>query len=383
MIAAVRVVQLNLAADPALRDPQQLLDTYHTLTGWSDALAGAGAVVQAVQRFSCDALERRNGIPYTFVDEGEPGTPPPWTALPRVARVVAGMTPDVIHINGLMFPQMSHELRRAAPRACIVLQDHSGIVPRRLLQPLTAARWRRAFGCANASTFTARPLAARWHRAGLPRSMPLLEIPEASTALQPVDRAHARRVTGVCGSPAVLWVGRLDANKDPHTVLRGFARVLPAVPAAHLTMIVPARSSTLEVHARVEDSRALRDRVTIIGPVAHADMAQYYSAADIFVSGSRHEGSGYALIEAMACGTVPCVTSIPAFHALTGGCGELWQPGRADAFARAFSALIARDLEGERAAVRRRFQLSLAWDAIGRETAAAYAELLRPARAQG
>jgi glycosyltransferase involved in cell wall biosynthesis len=380
MIATVHVVQLNLAADPALRDPEQLLDTYHTLTGWSDAIASAGASVQVVQHFSRDATALRRGIRYTFVQENDPASPSAWTSLPRIAQAVAGLAPDVIHVNGLMFPQMSHDLRHAAPDACIVLQDHSGALPRAPLWPLTAARWRRAFSCANACTFTARPLAERWHRIGLPRDMHLIEVAEASTTLRPVGHDDARRSTGVRGSPAVLWVGRLDRNKDPMTVLAGLERVLPAVPAAHLTMIVPAQSPRREVQARIERSPALRERVTLIGPVAHTDMARYYSAADIFVSGSHHEGSGYALIESMACGMMPCVTDIPAFRALAGGCGALWSPGDPEAFARAFSSLLDRDRDTGRAAVLMRFQQALTWDAIGRDTFAAYADLLRRMR---
>ena len=197
--------------------------------------------------------------------------------------------------------------------------------------PLTHARWRRAFACVNACTFTARALAERWHRVGLPHDMRLIELPEASTTFRPIDRGQARQATGLRGSPALLWVGRLDHNKDPLTVLTGLDRVLQTVPGAHLTMIVPAEASAREVQRRIADSPALRNGVTLVGPIAHTEMAPYYSAADIFVSGSRHEGSGYALIEAMACGVVPCVTDIPAFRALTQGaacCGRQVMPRR-------------------------------------------------------
>ena len=44
-------------------------------------------------------------------------------------------------------------------------------------------------------------------------------------------------------------------------------------------------------------------------------------AADLFVLGSHREGSGYSLIEALACGLPPVVTDIHAFRTLT-GCGR-------------------------------------------------------------
>ena len=61
----------------------------------------------------------------------------------------------------------------------------------------------------------------------------------------------------------------------------------------------------------------------------HADMPAWFSAADLFVVGSHHEGSGYALMEACACGAVPVVSDIPTFRLLAGGAGALWPPGDA------------------------------------------------------
>jgi glycosyltransferase involved in cell wall biosynthesis len=377
MIGAVRVVQVNLAADPALADPEQLLDAYHTLTGWSEAMAGAGASVHVVQRFSTDAVATRHAVPYTFVHDDPPGIPAPFASCARVAEAVAATAPDVVHVNGLMFPGMVNELRRAMPRACIVLQDHSGAMPRRVARALTALRWQRAFRRANACTFTARELAERWRTAGLPTDLRVIEVPEASTPLRPIVRSEARARTGLRGSPAVLWVGRFDRNKDPITVLTGLADALPAAPDAHVTMIVPAGASRAAVVRTIADRPALHQRVTLIGPVAHAAMAAYYTAADIFVSGSHHEGSGYALIESMACGLVPCITDIPAFRALVGACGVRWKAGDPASCAHAFRWLLARDMDAARTAVLRRFHESLSWDAIGRQTVMAYAELRR------
>ena len=74
----------------------------------------------------------------------------------------------------------------------------------------------------------------------------------------------------------------------------------------------------------------LAARVRVVGAVAASQMAAYYSAADIFVSASHREGSGYAAIEAMACGAVPVLTDIPSFRVLTanGRVGALWQQGQ-------------------------------------------------------
>jgi glycosyltransferase involved in cell wall biosynthesis len=381
----VRIVQLNLAADPAIEEPEQLLEMYQTLTGSSEALACAGAEVHVVQRFSTEASLPRGKVLYEFVADGSPGTPSPWAVHSQVATAIDRAAPDVIHINGLMFPGMLKRIRATNRQSVIVLQDHSGALPRRrpiALRIVQTRRWRYAFRHADACSFTARRLMERWLPFGLPADMRVLEIPEASTSLRGMNRDEGRIQTQMYGNPCLLWVGRLDRNKDPMTMLAGLERALPALPEAHVWMIVPAGSRRDDVQRRIDAVAALRRRVTIIGPVAHCDMAAYYSSADIFVSASHHEGSGYALIEAMACGVVPCVTDIPSFRALTGGCGSLWRVGDAEALAAALGQLSRSDLPAQSAVTRRRFDDALTWHVIGRQTFDAYSRLAASRRAQ-
>ena len=379
----MRIVQLNLAADPALSDPDALLTRYHTLTGWSRALTRAGAEVHVVQRFSRDAVIERDRVFYRFVEDGASGMPAPWSTFPRVIEATRRTGPDVIHVNGLMFPGVTEVLRDVlGDTVIIVLQDHSGALPGRRVWPIArvrSARWSKAFRAADAVSFTAPELASRWRRAGLPSELPVIALAEASTDLTPVDYADARRSTGMTGAPAILWVGRLNANKDPQTVLSAMKRVAARVRGAHLWMIVPPGASQHDVRRSIDGATTLRHHVTIVGPVEHRHMNAYYSAADLFISGSRHEGSGYALIEAMACGVLPCVTDIPAFRALTHGCAELWPPTDVDACVAALVNAAHRVSPDERAAVRNLFLQQLSWEVLGQRTMAAYRRLMEAA----
>ena len=131
------------------------------------------------------------------------------------------------------------------------------------------------------------------------------------------------------------------------------------------------------VRRRVDASPPLTARVHLAGAVAHDRMATYFSAADLFVAGSHREGSGYALMEACACGAVPVVSDIPTFRLLTGGAaGALWPPGDAAAFARALTDVAGRDLDLERARLAEHFTRELSWDAIGRRALAIYEEVV-------
>jgi glycosyltransferase involved in cell wall biosynthesis len=200
----------------------------------------------------------------------------------------------------------------------------------------------------------------------------------ASSTLHPKPRAAGRAESGVAGSPAILWVGRLDANKDPLTVLEGFERALPALPQATLTMIYGGGDLLTAVQERQRRSPALSDRVRLVGAVPHERMASFFSAADLFVVGSHQEGSGYSLMEACACGAVPVVTDIPTFRLLTGAgsVGALWAPGDAGGCAAALGAVGRRDLHAERARLADHFTRELSWDAVGSRAMEIYRKVL-------
>ena len=230
----------------------------------------------------------------------------------------------------------------------------------------------------DAFLFTAAQLADPWRAAAVirPRQR-VYEVLEASTAMRPMLRRAAREASGIEGSPALLWVGRLNANKDPLTVLAGFERIVVPCPEASLTMVFGSDELLPEVRAKLSTSPALHRRVRLVGYVPPGELPAYYSAADIFVLGSHHEGSGYALIEACACGAVPVVTGIPAFRAITGdgARGALWPPGDDVGLAHALLETAKRDLVSQRTEVARHFERELSWAAVGRRALDVYTDV--------
>ena len=372
----MKVVQVNLAYDAGVTEPATLLDRYHTLTGLATALAAAGARVSVVQRFSRTAMLTRDQVYYHFVADGGPPFPAPSAIASDAISAVAAMEPDVVHVNGLMFPAMVGALCEALPMARLVVQDHAGIRTPGLIDRVLDNSW-RGLARADAYSFTAASYADRWRDAGLlNRDAPVLQIVEASTTLLPIPRQEARAHTELEGSPLVLWVGRLNKNKDPITVLRGIDRAFAELDDARLCMVYSEATLEAEVREIIDRSPRLHERVTLTWRVPYDAMPLYYCSADCFVSGSHHEGSGYALIEAMACGVIPIVTDIPSFRVIAGDCGVRWTPGDAESLADAVVGASRFDREVESARVRERFLRELSWDAIATQTLAAYRTLL-------
>jgi glycosyltransferase involved in cell wall biosynthesis len=372
---SLHVAQLGFFSDPARRAPQELLAAWSTLVDVAEAVGHAGISVSVIQSCHQPARLTRAGVHYHFLPFGEQSGSG-YAALTELLRALA---PDVLHVHGLGFPGDVLALAAVVPDVPLVLQDHASQPPRIWRRAL----WRRSFAAASALAFCAAEQARPFAAAGLLTARTrVYAIPESTSRFTPGDREQARHDSGVHGDPAVLWIGHLDANKDPLTVLSGIsiaARQLPALRLWCCFGVAPLRPA---VEKRIAGDPWLRERVQLLGRVAHERVEQLMRAADLFVLGSHREGSGYSLIEALACGLSPVVSDIPSFRALTaaGAVGALWPCGDAVAFSRQLQAVAARVGSASRLAVRAHFERELSSRALGEKLAAMYREVVAARR---
>lgn len=334
-----------------------------------------GVRVTVLGRFDRDEDIRRNGVDYRFrVDDPGLLLAGRRTLPFSLFRLARRLRPDVVHLHGLLFPLQTAATRLWLGRRPVVVIQHHGERPEGRMRP---GLQRLLFRAADGFLFTARGIADEWARAGvLDPSWPVHGVVEASTDFEPVPREEAR--ASLPGSPAVLWVGRLNEKKDPMTALAGFARALERLPGAHLTMAFREAPLLPEVRAFVAGTPGLADRVHLLGEVAHAELAGRFSAADLFLTSSPAEGSNFALLEALACGTPSVASDIPAHRSLTGAgtVGELFDVGDPGACARAIVAAAEQFTEETRRGVRRHFEEHLSWPAVARQAVGAYEHLL-------
>lgn len=376
----LRVVHLSCHRDPQRRTGEELLRAWPTLLDVARAAAGAGAEVEVLQAGWRDETLEEGGVRVRFVAErGMDGGWIPsrlaWNAPVRLLRAAREARPDVIHFQGLGFPAQTW--LAASGRTPVLAQDHGDkpLPPgwRRALQ-------RRALARAAGVAFTAAEMAGRFVEAGVLRpDARVFEVLESSSHFTVGDVEEARRETGIGGDPCLLWIGRLDANKDPLTMLDGVATAFERLPDARLWMAYHDAPLETAVRERIASDDRLKDRVTMLGKVPHARVESLCRAADLFVSASWFEGSGYALLEAVACGATPIATDIPSFRRVTrgGALGALYPPGDAAALGRRIVEIAGRPRGETRAAARAHFDRYLSFDAVGRELAAAYEAVRR------
>jgi glycosyltransferase involved in cell wall biosynthesis len=208
-----------------------------------------------------------------------------------MGRHLAALKPDVIFLPGNFHALLAGGLRAADPGIKIALKISNPPVPQSA--PFGAAVFRHI-------TRAVDGFAAM--NAGLARELKSMLPGRHVAALHdPVFATQKPRQPRSDGSWRILWVGRLEKQKDPALALA----VMAAMDApSHLTMLGDGtlRTST----DRRISMMGLGEKVTLAGHVT--DVASYLADADALLITSRYEGGPAVAVEALAQG-VPVVST--------------------------------------------------------------------------
>ncbi len=356
---SLRVVYV-VHADPGAVAPADALRRWPTATLALQALRsrGVGAVGVARTRSPSQLIDDE-GVRWHFVADQS-------RSARRLAQVVRAERPDVVHINGTGFALATIVLRAFLGRRVRIVVQHHG-------EPPGGIRSRLARRCASLGVqgyaFTggleqAEPfVSARV----LSRRAAVFDVLESSADVMSAPRGEARQQTGVHGEPAVICVGRLVPGKDPLTAVRGFLRFAAQAPNAHLWWLFHDDMLRAGLERELSAAGEPGERVHLVGEVGAHEVGAWLSACDVFVSASRHEGSGYSLIEALRCGCTPVVSDIAPHRAIAGEVGARFAVG--DAVALGTALALARV---DRLTAQRRFADALTWEHVARQLSAAY-----------
>lgn len=282
----------------------------------------------------------------------------------RMTSRIKRLKPDIVIVSGLRYPLQVMQLRwMLGKRVRIIGRHHADKAPqgfRRILQKL-------ADRCFDTYLFTSLGNANDWKSSGIIKNKEkIFELPAASTEFSRMHKASCKLKTGMAGDRNFLWVGRLNANKDPLTVLKGFDEYLAIKPGGKLYMIYQEDDLLPEVKELIANCKNLQAAVVLTGHIPYNDLPAWYSAADFYVSGSHREGGSYALLEAMACGCIPVVTAIPAALKVIedGKYGISFQPGDAGDLAEKIAGLSQIDQPALSLAIENYFKKELSSEAI-------------------
>jgi len=166
---------------------------------------------------------------------------------------------------------------------------------------MTGVAVRRAARILTVSHFTAADVAASY-RGVAERLRPVWN--GIASGFRPVrERGALERVRSAYGLPEsfVLYLGSCKPHKNLPRLLEAYGDLPPALRRAHpLVLVARPDPRYPEIEAAV---RRLGADGLWRPAIAEADLAAVYSLARVLAMPSLHEGFGFPLVEAMACGT--------------------------------------------------------------------------------
>jgi glycosyltransferase involved in cell wall biosynthesis len=136
----------------------------------------------------------------------------------------------------------------------------------------------------------------------------IIEITEATTPFS----INEKQTTS---TKRIVSIGRLNANKNTITILKAINLLKLSRQDFHLSIFYGTSELELELKTYVETNK-LHSFVSFKGSVSQQEVESVLNQSDLFVSASLYEGSGFSLIEAIACGVYPIVSTISAFNYL-------------------------------------------------------------------
>jgi glycosyltransferase involved in cell wall biosynthesis len=354
---------------------EEYFDKYPAVHGWAKALRDKGLDVKVYHRFSQNKILVKDDVEYIFVND-KFRSDLKWHQNPvSFHNKICEGKHEIIHVNSFIYSYQASLLKKQLPSARLVIQHHAE----------KPGHWIKRFLVRNFSSladgfiFSSTELYDEWLKTKtLPEGKKFAEIMEGSSDFIFRNRDEVRFKTGLTGKPIFLWVGRLNENKDPVTVLSGFIKILKDFPEAKLYLIYSDDNLKSELLSFIEQDVAIKNSVILLGFIPHKKISDYYNSADYFVLGSHYEGSGFSLVEAMSCGVVPIVTDIPAFRMITdnGRIGGLWKCSDAESFYTKAKEIIKKPIEAESKKTFDFFSSNLSYAAIGSKVKIFYESLV-------
>lgn len=175
------------------------------------------------------------------------------------------------------------------------------------------------------------------------------------------DKKAVRKQYGITQKYLLTFVGRLAPEKDVHTLL-AIADALPSKVKEQIQWFVIGDGPLKE-----ELQQKAPANMTFTGYLTGEQLAQFYSASDLFVFPSPTETFGNVVIEALASGTTVIAAHSGGIKNIikSGVTGYLCEPGNVQAFLNAILELLENDsLRMQLGIEGRNYALTKNWDHI-------------------
>lgn len=359
-LLSMKIINISHVSFPDEHDPEQWIQKSLFFKGIWEAVASLDEVI-FIDFIAHEGKLKRNGVEYWFYKRTKEALRLPI----GIHRDIAKQKPDVIVVHGMRSPVQVLLLRLIAGRKPkIVVQDHGGGYFQSSLKKYLQ---RLADRVIDIYFFTSLSQADILLQQGIisnkNKIRPVMEI---SSVFKPVDKEESRKITGVAGGETCLWVGRLNANKDPMLLVKAFTQFVADRKDAMLYIIFQTEELLPEIQRWLKENSHAAKHIHLVGKVPHNQLRYWYSSVDFIISTSHYEAGGVSVCEGMSCGCIPILSDIPSFRTMTNKqCGIMFEQGNDGSLLQALQASALMNKEVERKKTLTRFNQHLSFEAIG------------------
>ncbi len=243
--------------------------------------------------------------------------------IPKITPLLRKLNADVVHAHGYRCLSSFQAVTVARFRhTSTILTPHGIYQKRSLVNGLMKSAFDKSVGRLMFS-FCDRIITLSSHNEHLLSQLgvPAKKMITVPNGIDLEEFANLHRETGTMmglntNGPVLLYVGRIDWNKQVDKIIEAMPMILRTFPSAKLAIVGPDYANYTRKLDALGKKLGLENSVIITHDVPRRKLLQYYSIADAFVLPSSYEGFGLSMLEAMGCG-VPVIVS-PA-----GGPGDI------------------------------------------------------------
>jgi glycosyltransferase involved in cell wall biosynthesis len=358
----MKIVSTSYVNTNSYSDPEEWLERISFYTGLLEELAREYEV-ESIEQINYSGRLIQNAVTYHFLNFKKKKL---WFPR-RLHRYIKDLKPDVLFVNGFIFPIQIIQLRKTLGKRVKIIVLHRAEKP---FNGIKGYIQKLADRSVDAYLFASDEFGEDWINKGIIKSKEKIhEVMQSSSIFHLEDKTTAKEILQINGDRLFLWVGRLNTNKDPLTVVKAFKKYLSVRTGAKLYMIYQTDELLPEVETLINTDRKTRESIVLVGKVEHRQLQLWYNATDFFISGSHYEGSGISVCEAMSCGCIPLLTNIISFRRMTGPgkCGFLYEPGNAEQLSSILLKTNELDLQVEKQKAVKQFADELSFKAIAKK----------------
>jgi glycosyltransferase involved in cell wall biosynthesis len=362
----MRVVHISYGRNSDQRDPEKWLNQINFYTAGLESLS-KHCEVKSFHLIDYSGILNRNGVEYHFyrtkVFEA--------LLLLGIHRDIQKINPEVVVVHGFTQSWDVIQLALQLGGSSKIFAVHHAEKP---VMPLKSWLQKIADKFISGYFFTSCETARSFVKTRQIASLAKIhEVMIGASVFSEMSRSLAKSLTGVNGALSYLWVGGLNSNKDPLTLIRAFVNLCKDRSDSKLYMIYNDEESLTEVLNVISETNS-EQSIVMVGKVSHDTLGAWYSSCDFIISTSYYEGSGIAVCEGMSCGCIPILTNISSFKMMTGDgkIGILFQPGKIEDLENALHKSTTFDIETERKRVIEHYQKTLSADAVAEQMIRAF-----------